>query len=75
MPQSSAPTIAVIGAGFSGVMTALHLLSRSSDTQIMLFETGAARDLKTETTVDALRARFGPGAVVAGRALKGSTRP
>lgn len=42
MPQSSAPTIAVIGAGFSGVMTALHLLSRSSDTQIMLFETGAA---------------------------------
>ena len=35
-----------------------------------LFATEEDRALKTETTIDALRARFGAGAVVAGRALK-----
>jgi DNA polymerase-4 len=35
-----------------------------------LFETTEARSLKTETAIDALRARFGDEAVVAGRALK-----
>jgi DNA polymerase IV len=35
-----------------------------------LFESTEARALKTETAIDALRAKFGPGAVVAGRALK-----
>ncbi|MFA4892216.1 DNA polymerase IV [Brevundimonas sp.] len=35
-----------------------------------LFETSEARTLKTETAIDALRARFGAKAVVAGRALK-----
>ncbi|WP_372707123.1 DNA polymerase IV [Brevundimonas sp.] len=36
-----------------------------------LFQTTESRTLKTETAIDALRARFGAGAVVAGRALKG----
>jgi DNA polymerase-4 len=35
-----------------------------------LFDTAEARALKTETAIDALRARFGASAVVAGRALK-----
>lgn len=35
-----------------------------------LFETAEARALKTETAIDALRAKFGAKAVVAGRALK-----
>ncbi|MBX9617005.1 MAG: DNA polymerase IV [Caulobacteraceae bacterium] len=35
-----------------------------------LFETGEQRTLKTEMTIDALRAKFGATAVVAGRALK-----
>lgn len=35
-----------------------------------LFETAETRTLKTETVIDALRAKFGKGAVVAGRALK-----
>lgn len=33
-----APVIAVIGAGFSGVMTALNLLRRSPDVKVILFE-------------------------------------
>ena len=36
----------------------------------VLFETPEARALKTETAIDALRAKFGANAVVAGRALK-----
>ena len=36
-----------------------------------LFESTEARALKTETAIDALRAKFGAKAVVAGRALKG----
>ena len=35
-----------------------------------LFETAETRALKTETAIDALRAKFGARAVVAGRALK-----
>ena len=35
-----------------------------------LFETSETRALKTETAIDALRAKFGARAVVAGRALK-----
>jgi DNA polymerase-4 len=35
-----------------------------------LFASAETRTLKTETTIDALRAKFGAGAVVAGRALK-----
>ena len=35
-----------------------------------LFETAETRALKTETAIDALRAKFGAKAVVAGRALK-----
>jgi DNA polymerase IV len=36
-----------------------------------LFETAESRALRTETAIDALRAKFGAKAVVAGRALKG----
>jgi len=58
----------LIGIGLADVEDAV-------DAPAGLFETEAARTLKTENTVDALRAKFGPGAVVAGRALKGrSTR-
>jgi DNA polymerase-4 len=58
----------LIGIGLADVEDAI-------DAPAGLFETEAARTLKTENTVDALRAKFGPGAVVAGRALKGrSTR-
>ena len=35
-----------------------------------LFDTPESRSLKTETAIDALREKFGKGAVVAGRALK-----
>lgn len=35
-----------------------------------LFDTAETRALKTETAIDVLRAKFGAGAVVAGRALK-----
>ena len=35
-----------------------------------LFATAETRALKTETAIDALRAKFGAAAVVAGRALK-----
>ncbi|MET3667649.1 FAD/NAD(P)-binding protein [Caulobacter sp. 1776] len=38
MPHPSAPVIAVIGAGFSGVMTALNLLRRSPEAKVILFE-------------------------------------
>lgn len=38
MPHPPAPVIAVIGAGFSGVMTALNILRRSPDAKVILFE-------------------------------------
>ena len=38
MPHPPAPVIAVIGAGFSGVMTALNILRRSPEAKIILFE-------------------------------------
>jgi DNA polymerase-4 len=58
----------LIGIGMADVEDAV-------DAPPGLFETEATRTLKTETAVDALRAKFGPAAVVAGRALKGrSTR-
>lgn len=64
-----------LGQPYRLIGIGLAEIEDAGDAAPALFETGAARDLKTETTVDALRARFGPGAVVAGRALKGSTRP
>jgi DNA polymerase IV len=64
-----------LGSPYRLIGIGLAEIEDAGDAAPALFETGAARDLKTETTVDALRARFGPGAVVAGRALKGSTRP
>lgn len=38
MPLTPAPVIAVVGAGFSGVMTALNILRRSPEAKVMLFE-------------------------------------
>lgn len=38
MSQTPAPVIAVVGAGFSGVMTALNILKRSTDAKVILFE-------------------------------------
>ena len=53
----------LIGNGMAEVLDA-------EDTSA-LFETTESRALKTETAIDRLRAKFGAGAVVAGRALKG----
>jgi len=53
----------LIGIGMAEVIDAMDAPS--------LFETTEGRALKTETAIDALRAKFGAGAVVAGRALKG----
>ena len=53
----------LIGIGMAEVVDAV-------DTPAGLFASSESRALKTETTIDDLRARFGDGAVVAGRALK-----
>jgi DNA polymerase-4 len=52
----------LIGIGMGDVVDAVDAPA--------LFETTEARTLKTETAIDKLRAKFGAGAVVAGRALK-----
>ncbi|MBU4136695.1 MAG: DNA polymerase IV [Alphaproteobacteria bacterium] len=52
----------LIGIGMAEVVDAVDALA--------LFESPEARTLKTETAIDALRAKFGDRAVVAGRALK-----
>ncbi|CAN7150521.1 DNA polymerase IV [Brevundimonas sp. LjRoot202] len=54
----------LIGIGMGDVQDAV-------DAPSALFESTEARALKTETAIDRLRAKFGAGAVVAGRALKG----
>lgn len=53
----------LIGIGMSDVVDA-------QDAPSGLFQTTENRNLKTETAIDALRARFGSKAVIAGRALK-----
>ena len=53
----------LIGIGLADVQEA-------ADAPSALFDTAEARTLKTETAIDALRAKFGKAAVVAGRALK-----
>lgn len=53
----------LIGVGMADLIDA-------EDAPSGLFDTAEARALKTETAIDALRARFGASAVVAGRALK-----
>ncbi|HWQ87410.1 DNA polymerase IV [Brevundimonas sp.] len=52
----------LIGIGMGEVVDAVDVPA--------LFETPETRALKTETAIDALRAKFGAKAVVAGRALK-----
>ncbi|MBW8302624.1 MAG: DNA polymerase IV, partial [Brevundimonas sp.] len=54
----------LIGIGMGEVHDAV-------DAPSALFDSPEARVLKTETAIDRLRAKFGAGAVVAGRALKG----
>lgn len=53
----------LIGVGMADLIDA-------EDAPAGLFDTTEARALKAETAIDALRARFGASAVVAGRALK-----
>lgn len=53
----------LIGIGLADVQEAAEAPSA-------LFDTPEARILKTETAIDALRARFGKAAIVAGRTLK-----
>ncbi len=53
----------LIGIGMADIVDA-------DDAPAGLFASTETRALKTETTIDALRAKFGAGAVVAGRALK-----
>lgn len=55
----------LIGIGMAEVVDA-------EDAAVGLFASDESRALRTETTIDALRARFGAEAVVAGRALKKS---
>jgi DNA polymerase-4 len=55
----------LIGIGMAEIVDAV-------DTPV-LFETSETRALKTETAIDVLRAKFGQGAVIAGRALPGKT--
>lgn len=57
----------LIGIGMAEVADA-------EDGPAALFDTAETRALKTETAIDTLRAKFGVGAVVAGRALK-PTKP
>ena len=52
----------LIGIGMADVLDAVD--------SPVLFDTPETRALKTETAIDALRKKFGKGAVVAGRALK-----
>lgn len=49
-------------------------ITDADDAPASLFATGEQRALKTETTIDALRAKFGASAIVAGRALKAKTK-
>jgi len=53
----------LIGIGMADVVDA-------QDAPSGLFQTTENRNLKTETAIDALRAKFGSKAVIAGRALK-----
>ncbi len=53
----------LIGIGMADVVDA-------QDAPSSLFQTTETRNLKTETAIDALRAKFGSKAVIAGRALK-----
>lgn len=53
----------LIGIGLADVVEAV-------EAPAALFQSPEARTLKTETAIDALRAKFGKDAVVAGRALK-----
>ena len=53
----------LIGIGMAEVKDA-------QDAPTGLFQTAETRHLKTETAIDALRAKFGSSAVIAGRALK-----
>jgi DNA polymerase-4 len=53
----------LIGIGMADIQDA-------EDAPDSLFASAETKTLKTETIIDALRARFGAGAVVAGRALK-----
>lgn len=53
----------LIGIGMADIQDA-------EDTPEGLFASAETKTLKTETTIDALRAKFGAGAVVAGRTLK-----
>jgi DNA polymerase-4 len=61
-PQLGIP-YRLIGIGMGDVHDAV-------DAPTVLFESPEAKTLKTETAIDRLRAKFGAGAVVAGRALK-----
>jgi len=53
----------LIGVGMADIQDA-------EDAPASLFESSEARILKTERAIDALRDRFGSGAVVAGRAIE-----
>jgi DNA polymerase-4 len=53
----------LIGIGMADLVDA-------ADVAPGLFAAGRTRELNTETTIDRLRDRFGPGAVISGRSLK-----
>ena len=59
-----------LGRPYRLIGISLADLQDAEDMPPALFDTGEARTLKTETTIDALREKFGAGAIIAGRALK-----
>ena len=60
----------VTGQSYRLIGAGLADLTQASDVGADLFDTGEVRARKTEKSLDTLRARFGQGAVVSGRALK-----
>ncbi|MDP3405465.1 MAG: DNA polymerase IV [Brevundimonas sp.] len=62
-----------LGSPYRLIGIGLADITDVEDAPAGLFDTGEQRTLKTETTIDALRAKFGATAVVAGRALKPKT--
>jgi len=63
-----------LGQPYRLIGIGLAEIADAEDAAPGLFASAESRVLRTETTIDALRAKFGKDAVIAGRALKGVTK-
>ena len=63
-----------LGQPYRLIGIGLAEIADAGDAAPGLFASAESRVLRTETTIDALRAKFGKDAVIAGRALKGVTK-